>query len=160
VGVAFWFIIRVTLGAGGIRQAPVIAFVSQRTAVTGRVALPVSADTVSLPPAPTFVVATAKVPVPDEPGMFTIPSLPGGAASAMTCGEGSGEAATSSVFSPTTVGARSVLVQLNPNWMSVASNPAVGVRVSTNVWFAPGAISTGVFGVPIGWFVEGSVAWN
>ena len=75
VGVSWWFITRVTLGAGGARHALVAGFVSQMDSATGMVTPPASADTTIVPPAPAFVVATAKNPVPARPGMFTIPSL-------------------------------------------------------------------------------------
>ena len=53
-----------------------------------KTALPVSADAVMLPLAPTFTVATAKAPVPVAPGIFTMPSLVSVAAKATMSGTG------------------------------------------------------------------------
>ena len=74
---------------------------------TGSVALPVSADAVIFPLAPTFTVATAKAPVPVVPGTFTMPSLVVVAAKATMSGTGVEEAESKSVFSPTLIGAGS-----------------------------------------------------
>jgi|SRR5215468_2316940 len=72
------------------------------------------ADAVIVAPAPTFTVATANTPVPDVPGMFTIPSPLSVATKAITSGTGVVDAdirtvlipiltAASSVFDPATV---------------------------------------------------------
>src|SRR5262245_41038902 len=98
--------LRVTLAAGAGTQAPV-TFVSHTDTASGSAADPVSAETVTTPLAPTFVVATAKIPVPASE-TFTIPSLLNVVARAMMSGTGAAEALRSSVFRPTMVGAMSV----------------------------------------------------
>src|SRR5262245_62060610 len=160
VGVSAGGINRVTAGVGGPRQLAVVTFVSHMVMVMGNVALPTSADTVIMPVTPTFVVATAKAPMPVLAGTLTMPSFSSVAASAMMSGTGLEDAVRFSVFNPTTVGARSVFVQLKPNWISVGLISSVGVSEITKVCVVPPGIFTGVFGVPIGRFVAGSVAWN
>src|SRR5262245_4777679 len=99
--------------------------------LTGSVAFPVSADTVMLPLAPTFTVATAKAPVPLEPGMLTIPSLVAVAPKATMSGTGVADAERSRLFSPTVIGAGLELAQLKLSHTSVGANGAVGVKAST-----------------------------
>src|SRR5437867_3405846 len=82
VGVALAAITVVTLDPTEEVHAPDTGSVWQSRMVTGGLAVPVSADTVMLAPAPRFTVATANMPVPVGPGMLTIPSLPRVAASA------------------------------------------------------------------------------
>ena len=115
---------------------------------TGSVALPVSADAVIVPVAPTFTVATAKAPVPFGPEMFTMPSLVSVAAKATMSGTGVADAESKSVFSPMLIGAGSVFAQSKLNCTSVGAMGAVGVMAKTKLCAAPAAISTGVFGQP------------
>ena len=67
---------------------------------TGNDALPVSADAVMFPLAPTFTVATAKAPMPFVPRMFTMPSLVVVAANATMSGTGVAEAESSKRVQP------------------------------------------------------------
>src|SRR6266536_1312053 len=114
--------------------------------LTGIVALPVSADAVILPLAPTFTVATEKAPVPFCPGMFTIPSLVVVAANATISGVGVADAENKSVFSPEMISAGVLFVQLKLNCTSVGGKGAVDVKARTKLWAAPGPMFTGVFG--------------
>src|SRR5262245_65546228 len=65
---------------------------------TGKVALPVSADAVMFPFAPTFTVATANAPAPFVPGMSTMPPL--AAAKATMSGVALNDDASSKVLIP------------------------------------------------------------
>ena len=71
--------------------------------VTGNVVLPVSAEAVMVPPAPTFTVATENIPVPVVPGIFVMPSLLIVAAKATMSGVEVDEAENKSVFTPVMV---------------------------------------------------------
>ena len=64
-----------------------------------------SADAVIVDPTPTLTVATAKIPTPDDPGIFTKPVLPTVAARATMSGTGDMEADNSSVLMPVRTGA-------------------------------------------------------
>src|SRR4029434_10422233 len=98
---------------------------------TGSVALPVSADAVIFPLAPTFTVATANAPVPVVPGTFTMPSLVVVAAKATMSGTGVEDPESSNVFSPTLIGAGSLFAQSKLNCTSVGAIGAVGVMAKT-----------------------------
>ena len=78
---------------------------------TGNDALPVSADAVIVPVAPTFTVATAKAPVLLVPRILTMPSLLRVAAQATMSETGVADAESRSVFSPTLMGAGSRFAQ-------------------------------------------------
>src|SRR5262249_23473767 len=78
VGVSFVLMVVTTglvVGTVGFTHCPVMGSVRHRAMRTGRFAAPVSAETVIVPPAPRFTVATAKTPVPVIPGILTIPSF-------------------------------------------------------------------------------------
>src|SRR5262249_53857246 len=139
-------------------HSPVTGFVWQSTGFTASVAFPVSADTVMLPLAPAFVVATAKNPVPVTPGIFTIPSFVDVAATAMMSGTGVADTVSLSVLTPTIAGAESVFEQLNPNCTSVVGIATPVTNEIRKLWPPPGGMSTGVFGEPIASLVAGSVA--
>src|SRR6516164_5398288 len=100
---------------------------------TGSATTPVSAETVIVPPAPRFTVATAKTPVPVVPGIWTIPSFFSVALRATTSGTGAVEAESSRVLRPETTGAAIALAQKKFNGTSVAGIGAVGVKAKTNV---------------------------
>jgi hypothetical protein len=125
----------------------------------GRFAPPVSAETVIGPLAPTFTVATAKTPVPFDPGMFTMPSPLGVATRATISGVGVVDADSRRVLSPDTTDAELALAQLKLKATSVGGMRALGLMEITNVWKLPGAMLMGVFGVPVSWFVAGFVVW-
>ena len=116
-----------------------------------------SADAVILPLAPTFTVATTNTPVPVLPGIFAIPSLVRVAASATMSGTGVAEAENSKVFNPELIVAALALAQLNLNCTSVDVIVALGVSEMMKLRAVPAVISTGVFGLPVGW-LAGSVA--
>src|SRR4030095_12811699 len=116
---------------------------------TGNEELPVSADTVMVPAAPTFTVATAKAPVPFVPGMFAIPSLVSVAANATMSGNGVEEAERRSVCSPVLMGAGLLLSQSKLNCTSVGAIFPVGVKLITKLCAAPAVILTGVLGLPV-----------
>jgi hypothetical protein len=116
---------------------------------TGKEVLPVSADAVMVPVAPTFTVATAKAPVPFVPGMFAIPSLVSVAANATMSGTGLEEAERTSVFSPVLMGAGLLLSQSKLNCMSVGAIFPVGVKLIMKLCAAPAVIATGVLGFPV-----------
>ena len=101
--------------------------------LTGKIAPPVSADMVRLPPAPIFTVATANTPVPAVPGIFTMPSPVGVLAQAIVSGVGPDEAERRKVLSPEIIGAGSVLAQWKLNCTSVGANGAVGVSARTKL---------------------------
>src|SRR5262252_5942284 len=126
--------------------------------LTGRGTSPVSAETVIVPPAPRFIAATEKIPVPVVPGILTIPSFFNVALMATMSGTGVVEADSSRVLRPETTGAAIALAQKKFNGTSVAGIAAVGVKKNTNVC-APllAGMSTGVFTVPVTAFVAGSV---
>src|SRR6185436_6681573 len=98
--------------------------------------------------------------LPAEPGRLMIPSLVGVAASAITSGTTVSEAVRRRVLTPPMMTALARLVQLNPNVTSVEQNAAVGVSAMMKLWGLPATTLTGVFGVPVGWFVVGSVTWK
>lgn len=83
--------------------------------LTGKIAPPVSADTVKASPALIFTVATANTPVPLLPGMFTMPSFVSVATSARMSATGVAEAEKRKVLSPEIIGAGSVLAQSKLN---------------------------------------------
>ena len=112
VGVALALICVVTLGPMADMHCPVVGLVSHKRMFTGKAAIPVSADAVMLPLAPTFTVATANAPVPVVPGMLTMPSLVSVAAKATMSGTGVADAENKSVLRPTKLGAELALVQL------------------------------------------------
>ena len=89
-----------TLALGVAKHAPVAGLVSQTKRVTGRLALPVSAEAVIIPPEPTFAVATANTPVPSGPGILETPSFVNVAAKATMSGTGLAEADRSKVLRP------------------------------------------------------------
>src|SRR5262249_42372831 len=91
VGVAAGPMKLVTLSPAGPMHPP-DASVWQSAMVTGRLAGPVSAETVMVPGAPTFTVATAKAPTPLWPGTFKRPSLSTVAANATMSGTGVADA--------------------------------------------------------------------
>src|SRR5262245_3667884 len=95
--------------------------------LTGSVAVPVSAETVMLALAPTFVDATANAPLPTMFEIFTIWSLLTVLDRAITSGTGVRDAESRSVLTPTIVGAGLVLVPLKTNATSVGAITAVGV---------------------------------
>src|SRR5262245_45533661 len=115
----------------------------------GRVADPVSAVTVIAPLAPTFTVATANTPAPFGPGMFTMPSPLGVATRATISGVGVVDADRRRVLSPDNTDAGLALLQLKLNATSVGGKDALGLIEITKVWKPPGAMLTGVFGVPV-----------
>ena len=126
----------------------------------GNVAVPVSAVAVMLPLAPTFTVATANTPVPLVPGIFTIPSFVGVAASATMSGVGVAEAENSKVLIPTSVPTGVVLVPANVNSVSVGSTGAMAVRMISKSRLSPGGISTAVLSALEKAFVTRSMAWK
>src|SRR6266536_423967 len=100
---------------------------------TGSVALPVSADAVIVPPAPTFTVATAKAPVPLVPGISTMPSLLDVAARATMSDTGVDSAEKRRVLIPERMGTRELLAQSKPSCTSVEGIGAVGVMAKTKL---------------------------
>src|SRR5215475_8585770 len=116
---------------------------------TGRFTPPVSAVTVILLLAPTLTVATANAALPFGPGMFTMPSLVGVAASATISGTSTDEAVSRSVLTPTNSPAGSVFDPTKLNATSVGGKVSVGSLTITYVWACPGPIVTAVFGVPV-----------
>src|SRR5262245_17792546 len=148
VGVAPPLIVRVTVGLGVARHAPVAGSVSQTVRSTGKVAA-VSAETVMLPALPRFTVATAKAAAPVGPEMLTIPSPVEVTARATTSGTAVDDADTSNVSSPETIGAGSLFVQSKARRISVGRNAADGVRAMTKLWAAPSGTSTGVSALPV-----------
>src|SRR5215469_8722311 len=125
--------------------------------LTGSVTTPVSAETVIVPPAPRFTVATAKTPVPVVPGILTIPSLFRVALWATISDTDPVEAESSRVLMPETTGAAVALAQKKFNGTSVGGIAAVGVKATTNVCAAWAGMSTGVFTVPVRALVAGFV---
>src|SRR4029453_432491 len=112
---------------------------------TGSVALPVSAEAVILPLAPTFTVATANAPVPFIPEIFTIPSLVVVAAKATMSGTGVDDAENKRVFSPGAISAAALLLQRKNRRNSSGRITPVAVKVKTNDCAVPLATSIGVF---------------
>ncbi len=70
-----------TLAAAAAWHCPVLGTVWQIASAIGRLAEPVPGVAVIVPPAPRLTVATAKAAAPEAPGMSTIPSPVGVAAS-------------------------------------------------------------------------------
>src|SRR5262245_8574572 len=140
-------------------HCPLAGFVWQSHTRTGRVAPPVSADTVISPLEPTFTDATENTPVAPTPGTWTMPSLFRVAASATMSGTAP-PADSRNVFTPFTTGAAGALSHSNTSSMSVGEIGAEGVNASTNVWRPNGGMVTGAFGLPVGRFVDLSVVWN
>lgn len=149
----------VTLGPMAEMHCPVAGLVSHKKTLSGKEALPVSADAVMVPFTPTFTVATAKAPVPFVPGIFTMPSLVAVAAKATISGTGVADAENKSVFKPTLTGAGLVFAQAKLNCTSVGAIGAVGVSAITKLCAAPVPTLIGVLGVPITWLVVESVVW-
>ena len=89
VGVSLAPIVVETRPPADPMHAPVVGSVSHREMFSGRVALPVSAVTSILPPAPTLTVATENALTPELPGRRTTPSALMVSASATTSGTGS-----------------------------------------------------------------------
>src|SRR5262245_6214718 len=158
VGVAPALMVVGTVGPMADVHCPVWGFVWHKARLTGRVAVPVSAETVMLAPAPRLNEATANTPVPTMFEIFTIPSLLGVLARAITSGTGVMEAESRSVLRPTIVGAGLVLVPVKMNATSVGPITAVGVIAIRKLWEPPlAAMLTGVFGDPVNAFVCESV---
>lgn len=114
--------------------------------LTGSNALPVSADAVMFPVAPTLTVATAKAPEPFVPGMSTMP--PVAAAKATMSGTEVIDAESSKVFSPVLIGAGSLFAQSKLNCTSVGEKGAVSVTAKIKLCSAP-AIFAAVLGNPV-----------
>jgi hypothetical protein len=140
-------------------QAPVDGSVRQIEKVKGSEALPLSTDAVIVSAPPTLLTPTANTPVPFT-GTTTKPGSLGVVAIATMSAVDAAEADSRSVFTPSTECAGMVLVPLKLNSTIVGVITALGVRLSTKVWAWPPAMSTGLFGVPVGAFVFGSVVWN
>src|SRR5262250_791608 len=128
--------------------------------VTGRDAAPVSAEAVTVPPAPTLAVATANTPLPVTPGTFTMPSLFSVAARAMMSGTGVAEADNRSVLIPGRLTAGAAFAQSKTMGTSAGAIGAVGVKANTKLCVPAAGMSTGVFTVPVTWLVTGSVVWK
>ena len=158
-GVALAAIVLVTLALGATRHSLVAEFVWQSEMFTGKFTIPVSAEAVMMPIAPTLVAAIEKTPVPVTPGICTIPSPDGVTAMAIISGVGVFDAESSRVLTPLMIGAAVVLVlvQLNCGSTSIGLKATVEVKAITKLWLASGAIVAGVFGVPVRAFVSGSV---
>src|SRR5262245_21688567 len=148
----------VTVGPAGCRHTPAV-LVWQSDTVIGSATVPVSAETVMVPDAPTFTVATAKKPVPVGPGIFTRPSLSTVAARATMSGTGMAAAENNSVFNPTMIGACAP-AHAKLNCTSVGPNGNVGVTAMTKGWKAPAVMLTGVPFNPTSWLVAGLVVWK
>ena len=142
----------VTLGAA--RHEP--ASVRQTETLTGR--LPALAETVTLPAAPTLDVATANAAAPPGPGRSTVRPGVWVAARAMTSGPGVEVATRRKVLSPATGVTGTRLAPAKTSWAVVVSKAALGVKAMTKLWACPGAMFTGVFGVPVG-LLAGSAVW-
>src|SRR5262245_26467208 len=98
---------------------PVAGSVWHSERLSGRVALPVSAEATMLPCAPTLAVATAKAAAPVVPGTFRMPSLVEVAASTTTSGTGVEEAVNASVFTPGMIGAAGLFAHAKASRTSV-----------------------------------------
>src|SRR5262245_50433460 len=103
------------------------------------------------------MVATAKAPVPDAPGMSTMPLPPRVAATATTSGTGVLDPDRKTVVTRLVVGAGTVLEQSKRTGISLTRNGLVGWKLRTNVAAPPPGTTTGVFGTPTTAFVNGSV---
>src|SRR5262245_32641731 len=126
--------------------------------LSGRLALPVSADATIWPPAPGFVVATPKKPVLAVPGTWTMPSFFTVAASATTSVTEPSDADARSVFRPEKIGAGNTPAQPKLSCTSVGANAALGVRAIRNVCSPPWpGIVAGVLGDPVSALVPLSV---
>src|SRR5262249_6610322 len=106
VGVALVLICVCTVGAGATRHCPFCGFVSHSVMVNGRLAVPVFAETVSRPGAPTFTAATAKAPALAR---RTMPSFGAVAAKATMSGAGCAVARRRKVLTPEMIGAGELL---------------------------------------------------
>src|SRR5262245_22813568 len=161
VGVAPALICVTTVGPIADVHAPVWGFVSHKLSPTGRVAFPVSAETVMLPPAPTLADAKATGPVPTTVKMLRIPASATVAgivlARAITSGVGLVERERRSVVPPRIVTAGLVLVPAKLNATSIGGIGAVGVMAMRKLWEPWAGMATGVFGDPVNVFVCGSV---
>src|SRR5262245_4396829 len=100
---------------------------------TGRAALPVSADTVTWPPTPTFNVATENAPILVAPVISTIPLPPAVAASAMTSDTGPAEPDSNNVLRPGRMETPVLFKHEKFSQTSVGGIAAVGRRVIRNV---------------------------
>ena len=105
VGVPPALICVATVGPIADVHWPFWGFVWHKLRATGRLAFPVSAETVIFALAPTFDDATANAPLPTMFEILTIPSLLSVLERAITSGTGLIEPESRSVFRPTTVGA-------------------------------------------------------
>src|SRR5262245_35435395 len=130
VGVAFVLICVCTVGVGSSRHRPLWGSVWQSESVTGRLAVPVSAETVMKPGAPRLTDATAKAPTLAR---RTIPSLDAVATSATMSGAGVAEARRKNVLTPEVMGAGAVFVQAKLSWTSVRAKGDVGVNAKTKL---------------------------
>src|SRR5262249_14311777 len=145
VGVALASTAVVTLVVGAALHCALAGTVSHRKMLTGRFAAPVSAEAVTVPPAPTLTVATANTPVVLSPGMSTMPSFFRVAASATMSGPAFGDAVSRNVFTPETTAAGFVFVQLKLSCTSVDRIVARGVKANKKVWnLLPAGIEIGV----------------
>src|SRR5262249_60515157 len=117
--------------------------------LSGRVALPVSAEATMLPCAPTLAVATAKAAAPVVPGTCTMPSFVEVAASTTTSGTGVEEAVNASVFTPAMIGAGGLFAHAKANCTSGGATGEVGVMAKTKLWAAPAGIFAAVLGDPV-----------
>ena len=125
------------IGTVGLMHAPVAGSVSHSAMLTGKLALPVSAETVIVLFEPTFTVATAKAAEPVEAGRCTIPSPVSVAANAIISATGPLEAESSNVLIPAIVAAGLVFVQSNSNSILVGMRGALGVKENTKLCDVP-----------------------
>src|SRR2546427_1445902 len=128
--------------------------------VSGSGTPPVSGDAVTVPLAPTLTVATANTPVPVAPATFTTPLFVSVAARATMSGIGVAEAEKRNVLMPRRFAAGAVFAQSKTRGTFVGAIGAVGVKANTKLCATPAGMSIGVFGVPVTWFVAGSVVWK
>jgi hypothetical protein len=157
VGAAPALIVVVTLDAGGARQEPVLGFVWQMNTLRGSGFPPVSAVTVMAPLDPTLTVATLKATLPVAPGMTAVSVGVAVAARATMSGVAVFEADIKSVLTPVIGFTGCVLELAKLSGTLTGPNEAVGVMAMTKLCRPPLGMLTGVFGVPMGWFVTGSV---
>src|SRR5262249_3167432 len=128
--------------------------------VTGKLTFPVLASAVMVPPAPTFVVATAIKFTPLRPGISTMPPPVVVAARAIGSGVGVEEAENKKVLTPGVIGAGALLVQSKLKVTSVGARGVEGVRAKIKQPLPLAAISTGVFEAAIGRLVAQFRAWK
>ena len=129
---------------------------------TGRLAAPVSADTVMSPPAPTFAVATANAPAPGEPGQRQDAVAVGRDGQRHDIGRGLGGRREQQRVEAGHLAGVPRRIRAGDVEADIGRRQRRGGRDGDEKALArrPRRMSTGAFGAPVTRLVEASVVWN